>query len=274
MTFPLSRKTLGVLVFALSGWAAAQTPPPNANQPPFPTPVVKKSPIDSPQRVLFVGNSLLYYNGGLQTHLHRMALDIDPKLEGIRAGYKSVHITGVPLEPFPVDYLTKPGNLGVKEPFQMAVLASSARDPDSERGRSMYRAKVIEWDAAMKKLGGRIALIWLPPFVKPNWDHDNYRKMGELVLNTANEVGAYVIPIAPAFEAAYRLRPGLKLQMDYDGYHNTVAGQYLASAVTFASLYGRSPEGSSYTYFGALDKDTTAFLQKVANDTVRQFLSQ
>ena len=95
-----------------------------------------------------------------------------------------------------------------------------------------------------------------------------------MVIAAANEIGAQVIPIGPAFEASYRLRPGLKLQMDYDGYHPTVAGQYLSSAVTFAALYGRSPEGSKYTYFDALDKDTAAFLQKVANDTVQKFFAQ
>ncbi len=59
--------------------------------------------------------------------------------------------------------------------------------------------------------------------------------------------------------------------MDYDGYHTTVAGQYLSAAVVFASVYGRSPVGNSYDYFGALDKDTAAFLQKVAYDTVQKF---
>jgi hypothetical protein len=262
------------IAIAFASASSAQTPPPNANVPPFPAPVVKKPMVDTPQRVLFIGNSLMYYNGGLQTHLHRMALALDPKYDTIRAGFKSVHITSASLEPFPVEYLTNPANMGAKEPYQVAVLAPSARDAMTEKGRAVYRQKVLEWDAAMKKYGSRVALIWLQPFVKPNWDQENYRRNGELVIATANEVGAQVIPIGPAFEMAYRLRPGLKLQMEYDGYHPTVAGQYLSSAVTFAALYGRSPEGSKYTYFGALDNDTAAFLQKVANDTVQAFFAQ
>lgn len=236
-----------------------------------PAPLITKPPVDTPQRVLFVGNSLLYYNGGLQTHMHRMALALDPKYESLKDGLKSVHITGAPLDQFPVDYLVKPGNLGIKQPFQVVVLASSSRDPMTEAGRTNYRRKVMEFDAAIKGIGGKTALIWLQPYSKPKWDPEGLRANGDLVMSVANEIGAYVIPIGPAFAASLKLRPDLKLQVDYDGYHPTLAGQYLSSAVTFASLYGRSPEGSSYTYFGALDKDTAVFLQKVAADTVRDF---
>lgn len=240
----------------------------------IPAPVVKKAPVDTPQRVLFIGNSLMYSGGGLQTHLHRLAAAIDPRLAILDAGYKSVHITGATLEPYPVDYLTKPGSLGIKEPFQLAVLASSAREPMTAQGRANYRRKVLEWDAAMKKQGGRIALIWLQPVTKPKWNEEMFRRNGELVVGVANEVGAYVIPIGPAFQEAYRLRPDLKLQESYDGYHPTDAGQYLSSAVAFASIYGRSPEGADYDYFGAIDKATAAFLLKVANDTVQKFYGQ
>ena len=42
------------------------------------TPAVKKSPVESPKRVLFLGNSLVYYNGALQTHTHRIAAAGEP----------------------------------------------------------------------------------------------------------------------------------------------------------------------------------------------------
>lgn len=239
-----------------------------------PAPLVKAPQVDMPQRVLFVGNSLLYYNGGLQTHLHRMAAALDPALDSLKNGFKSVHITGAPLDQFPVDYLMTPGNLGIKQPFQVVVLASSSRDPMTPAGQANYRRKVKEFDAAAQKIGAKVALIWLQPYAKPKWDPEGLRKNGELVVSVANEIGAYVIPIGPAFDAALRQRPGLALQVDYDGYHPTLAGQYLSAAVTFAALYGRSPVGSPYTYFGGLDKDTADFLQKVAEETVRDYFGR
>ncbi|MBE0622803.1 MAG: hypothetical protein IH605_19600, partial [Burkholderiales bacterium] len=46
---------------------------------------------------------------------------------------------------------------------------------------------------------------------------------------------------------------------------------YLAACVVYASLYGKSPVGNSYDYFGEVDKETAAFLQRVAEETVRKF---
>lgn len=254
-----------------SAFAQAITPPGGTA---YPAPLVKQPPIDTPERVLFVGNSLMYYNGGLQTHTHRMAAAADVKYSKLKDGFKSLHITGANLEQYPIDYMVTPGNLGIKQPFQLALLAGSAKDPGTPEGVANYKRKVREWDVAMKKQGGKIALIWLQTFVDKGWDQDTFRRNGEMVVATANEVGALVIPVGPAFEESYRRRPDLKLQMGYDGYHPTLAGQYLSAAVVFASLYGRSPVGNSYDYFGALDKPTAAFLQQVAADTVKKFYAQ
>ena len=43
-----------------------------------PAPAVKQSPVDTPKRVLFIGKSLVYYNGALQTHTHRIAAAATP----------------------------------------------------------------------------------------------------------------------------------------------------------------------------------------------------
>ena len=79
------------------------------------------------------------------------------------------------------------------------------------------------------------------------------------MLSVGNEIGALIIPVGLAYQEAYRQRPGIKLQMGYDGSHPTVAGQYLAGAVVYGSLYGKSPVGNPYDYFGALDQDTKDF---------------
>ena len=106
-----------------------------------PLPLVKQLPIAKPEQVLFIGNSLMYYSGGLQTHTHRIAAAANPPLD-VRAGYKSVHITSASLEEFPVDYLLTPGNLKAKQPYQVVVLSPSSRDAMSDAGRAAYRKKV------------------------------------------------------------------------------------------------------------------------------------
>lgn len=89
--------------------------------------------------------------------------------------------------------------------------------------------------------------------------------------DASNAFGALVIPVAEAYREAYRQRPKIKQQMDYDGSHPTVAGKYPAARVAYARLCGRSSFGNTYDYIGALEADTKAFVRKVADDTVRKF---
>jgi len=241
----------------------------------LPSPAVKKSPVDTPKRVLFIGNSLVYYNGALQTHTHRIAAAATPPLI-VRDGYKSVHITSAYLHHYPIDFLVKPENVGFKEPFEIVVVAGSIQEAMTDADRARYRQTVIRFDAAIKKAGAHTALLWLPAVVKPNplADSDMYKLSEQMMLSVGNEVGALIIPVAMAYQEAYRQRPGIKLQMGYDGSHPTLAGQYLAAAVVYGSLYGKSAVGNPYDYFGALDKDTKEFVQKVADETVRTFFAR
>jgi hypothetical protein len=240
-----------------------------------PTPVVRQSPVETPKRVLFLGNSLVYYNGALQTHTHRIAAAATPPLM-VRDGFKSVHITSAFLHHYPIEFLVQPDNVGFKEPFEIVVLGGSIQEAMSDAARAKYRQTAIAFDAVIKKHGGKTALLWLPAVVKPNplADSDMFGKTQDMMLSVGNEIGALIIPVGLAYQEAYRQRPGIKLQMGYDGSHPTVAGQYLAGAVVYGSLYGKSAVGNPYDYFGALDKDTKDFVQRVADGTVRKFFGR
>ena len=257
--------TLSLALMPLAAWGQAA-----------PAPVVKKSPVDKPERVLFVGSSIMYYAGALQTHTHRMAAADNPPLN-LRAGFTSVHITTGALHHYPLEHYLKPESLGRKEPFQLVVLGGNFRDGMTDSGRALYRKTVLEYDALIKKYGGRTALYWLPPHGQPGPSiapEELNRRLGEMTVAVANEIGAIVIPVGLAFQEAYRQRPGIKLQMGYDDYHPTIAGQVLASSVVYATLYERSPVGNPYDYFGAVDPDTKAFVQKVADETVKKFFGR
>ena len=152
-------------------------------------PVVKKSPVDTPLRVLFVGSSIMYYAGGLQTHTHRIAAAATPPLD-LRPGYTSVHITTGALHHYPLEHYLKPGNLDKKEPFQIVVLGGNFRDGMTDAGRARYRQTVIEFDAIIRKHGGRTALYWLPPHGKPGdaiSTAELGRRLDEMVVSVGNE---------------------------------------------------------------------------------------
>ena len=75
-----------------------------------PAPTVRAPQVDSPKRVLFVGNSYMYYGDSLHNHVRRMvdAGGIAP-LDSLE--YKSSTIGGAALEHQPVDWLTTPGRI-------------------------------------------------------------------------------------------------------------------------------------------------------------------
>lgn len=264
-------RTLALLIITLSAFAA-HTPALAADAP---RPSVTAPQVDTPTHVLFVGNSYFYYNNSLHNHVNRIAKAADPSLDKTLK-YKSATIGGAELEHHNIDWLTKPGQIGVKEPFQLVILAGNSADPLSEAGRAKFRKTVLEFNSVIAARGGKTALYMTHAYVAPHKSAapQNIRLNEELYVSVGNEVGALVIPVGLAFEEAYRRRPGIKLHQAYDGSHPTLLGSYLAACTVYASVYGKSPVGNSYNYYGAIDAETASFLQQVAADTVKEFFAR
>jgi len=235
-------------------------------------PEVRALGIDTPRRVLFVGNSYLYYGDSLHNHLRRMAIEND-KANAKQYGYKSVTISGGSLGQHDLAHYLKPNALGIKEPFQVVVLQGNSGAALSDKGSAAFVKAVTAFNDLIVARGAQTALYMTHAYTRAHkkYDPDMMRKIEKLYIDTGNRVGALVIPVGLAFEEAYRRRPEMKLQKDYDGSHPDLIGTYLAACVTYAALYGRSPVGNPYDYYGKIDRDTAAFLQQVAEDTVRAF---
>ncbi|MGE0311803.1 MAG: DUF4886 domain-containing protein [Lautropia sp.] len=259
------------LALGASAAARAQAQP----QPqPAPAPAAASSPTTAPapSRLLMVGNSYLYYNDSIHNHLRRIAVAADPSLEK-KLQYKSATIGGAALVDHPIEHLTTPGRIGVKGAFEVVLLQGNSGAALSEAGRKRYHDAVVAFDKVIRSHGGRTALYLTHAYVAPHpkADPGMIRKTEAMVTGVAREIGALVVPVGLAFEQAYKRRPDLRLHKDYDGSHPELVGSYLAACVLYASLYGKSPVGNGYDYYGRIDKDTTAFLQQVAQDTVTAF---
>lgn len=253
-----------LLAFALVAQAAAA-----------PAPVVRQPQVETPKRILFVGNSYLYYNDSLHNHVRRIAIAADPSIEKALQ-YKSATIGGAPLAHHDVKGLLAPGRLGMKQPYDIVILQGNSGAALTEARRASFREKVREFSAEIAKTGAKTALYMTHAYVAPNKDAspDMIRKVEDMTVAAGNEVGALVIPVGLAFEEAYRQRPDIVLHKTYDGSHPDLIGTYLAACVVYASLYGKSPIGNTYDYFGKVDKDTAAFLQRVAEQTVKRFFAR
>lgn len=235
-------------------------------------PSVTQPPVDSPKKILFVGNSYMYYNDSLHNHVRRMAAGGDAAAEKALT-YKSEFMGGAPLAWHDVKGLLEPGRLGMKGHYDLVVLQGNSGAALSDKGKASFHDKVVEFNAEITKSGAKTVLYMTHAYVPPHkkTSPDMTGKVEDLYVATANEVGAYVIPVGLAFAESYRRRPDLRIHKDFDGSHPNMHGTYLATSVVYASLYGKSPVGNSYDYFGAVDKKTAEYLQQVAWDTVRKF---
>ncbi|MGL4574027.1 MAG: DUF4886 domain-containing protein [Burkholderiaceae bacterium] len=238
-------------------------------------PTVKAPQVDTPARLLFVGNSYFYYGNSLHNHVRRLATAADPSLQS-RLNYKSATIGGADLAHHSIDHLTQPGRIGVKEPFQLVILQGGSAEPLSPVRGAKLRETIIEFDKVIRERGGKTALYMPHAYVKPHKETkpENIALTADLYLSVGNEIGALVIPVGLAFEEAYRRRPGIQLHQDYDGSHPNLIGSYLAACTVYASVYGKSPVGNKYDYYGKIDAETAAFLQQVAEDTVKKFFGR
>ena len=236
------------------------------------SPAVTQPQVDTPRRVLFVGNSYLYYNDSMHNHVRRLALAADPATAETFQ-YKSATIGGAPLHHHNMAHLTTPGNLGIKEPFELVIMHGNSTDALADRSRAAFRAKAVEFAGIIAGRGGKVALYMTPAHIKPSKSAgpDMLRKTEEMYVTVGNEINALVIPAGLAFEEAYRQRPGIKLHQDYDGSHPTLLGTYLAACTIYATVYNKPCSGNSYDYYGKVPKEDAAFLQKVADETVKKF---
>ncbi|WP_416833194.1 MAG: DUF4886 domain-containing protein [Erythrobacter sp.] len=125
----------------------------------------------------------------------------------------------------------------------------------------------------VRTAGGEPVLYMTHAYVAPHprARPDMIRDIASLYIETGNNIDALVIPVGLAFEEAYRRRPEIKLHASFDGTHPSMLGTYLAACTVMASIYGVSPVGNSYDYFGDVPADEARFLQEVAQDTVIRF---
>jgi hypothetical protein len=163
--------------------------------------------------------------------------------------------------------------LRVDDPFQVVVLQGGSALGWSKKRPPKFQETVAEFSKKIAAAGGETALYMTHMYAKEHkrYDPEMIRTLEKIYIETGNKTGALVIPVGLAFEEAYKRRPDLKLQKTFDGSHPDLIGTYLAACVVYASLYGQSPVGNPYDYYGKIDKDMAGFLQKVADDTVRKF---
>jgi hypothetical protein len=196
-------------------------------------------------RVLFVGNSITYWNDTPRL-VSRLAKE-DPDGEPVFA--VSFTRPGWTLEDSAGDEQLQRLLAGPK--WDAVVLQEQTTlahaTPSVVGAESVPAALRLQQQAAAR---GAKTVIFM------NW---SWRYRGDLVDQLEFVL---VAPVGPAASEAVRRRPGLDL-LDDDGHHPSLAGSYLAACVLYATLTGRDPRRSAFT--AGLPADDARFLREIAD---------
>jgi len=234
----------------------------------------------APASVIYIGNSFFYYNNSMHGHIAQMVRE-GMKDHKYRAS--SVTISGSGLDWHNVDAYFQPNGIGrysfvgdnevVFNPpsgklFEVAVMMDCSQCPVHPTLSKVFAEFTKKHSDTVRKHGGQPAFFM-------SWAYQDKPEMtaqlAEAYTKAGNEQKALVIPAGLAFANSIKLKPDLNLYVA-DKRHPSLAGTYLASAVTYASLFGKSPVGLKYS--AGLSPEIAEHLQKVAQDTVQQYLAR
>jgi hypothetical protein len=212
-------------------------------------------------RILIIGNSYTFFNGGLEKQLAGLA----PSAE-----VASIAIAGYSLENH-----WKAGK-ALKEirsgTWNFVVLQEQSQLPSVEQFRQtqMYPAarRLI---GAIRNQGAR-PLFYLTWARRDGWPENgmpDYASMQAAInqgyVAIAAEQHVAVAPVGVAWSQLVAGNTPVELWQQ-DGSHPTEAGTYLAACVFYATIFRESPKGLSY--HSSLSADEAAMIQAAATETV------
>lgn len=250
-------------------------PTPRTSADSLPKPKIRPEGQPTPTRVLFVGNSYLYYNDSVHNHVRRMA-ETAGTLEAGAYQFKSATVGGARLWHHPMDHWLGVGNLGVDEPFEFVVLQGGSNETLTPENLARFRETARATVAKVRTIGATPALYLTHAYVPPHRRADPAmtETVARATIELGNELDTLVIPVGLAFARAYAEKPDLALHEAFDGTHPNLLGTYLAAAVVYRTIYGRPAANIDYDYFGEIDADTAAWLRGVADRTVTEFFAE
>lgn len=229
----------------------------------------------NPERILFVGNSYLYYNDSLHNHVRRMAEEMNPQRKGF-FGYKSATIGGSRLSHHNLDHLLDSKNIGINESFQLVILQGGSGEVLDEDSRKSFNLDAKKMITQIKNNDGEALLYMTHAYVPPHelYDPKMMEKIRYTYLKAANDYDVMVAPIGIAYMNAYKAKPDIKLHKSFDGTHPDILGTYLSACVLYATIFKKPSSEVKYNYFGAINYEDQKFLQNIADETVKEFFKR
>jgi len=238
--------------------APTATPEPTMTLKPTATP----EPTAAPQyKILFVGNSLTFWNSGLQYYIARLADSADLPL--IVKAYSVVE-PGATLETM----WKQTGARGMieKNNYDVVILQDALPNTNVE----MFHTYAREFIEEIRDAGAE-------PVLFMTWARKELttEEIAQAYLDIATELDVAVAPVGLAWQRAMEERPELDMY-DTDKIHPSIHGSYLTVNVMYATIFGESPVGLSYLPLGnpGVTEEEAAFLQRIAWEMAQESPAQ
>jgi len=211
-----------------------------------------------PTRILFVGNSLTFYNGGLNTYLAGI-LSASDSLSMITA--ESSAFAGYTLQNHWNSNATMSSILNGN--WDAVVLQEHSTRCLTHTENMYVHARLLNEE--IRESGARTVffMTWAPES-----DPDAIEDIDTVYRTIAGEMWSTLVPVGRAWQRSREEEPDLSLH-DPDGLHPNYHGTYLAACVFYAALWRRSPEGNTYRGHSSINEEERAFLQRIAWETVQ-----
>jgi len=213
---------------------------------------------EPPQRILFIGNSYTYTNGGIDYHLQELVLS---EYQHAEIFCDDITAGGATLE----SHYNNANTLQtiLDENWDIVVLQEQSTRPiDNPQLFYEYATLLDEVITA----GGAETAFFM------TWALEYDPEMIEGLAFAYNHIGeqleVIVVPVGRAFELSLTQDPNLPLHVG-DGSHPNVHGTYLAVCTFFAAFWQESPVGIEYVNDDSITHDEREFLQSIAWETIQ-----
>lgn len=221
--------------------------------------------LESPVRVLFIGDSI---TAGLDGPFEEFSASTESTLV-VEAEERGA--PGTPLEG--LWHCCRSRDTIRQGNWRYVVVQGSAGTDTFDESKFLEYARLFREE--IDAVGAEMVLYM-------NWEHRTagatpIGDIADIHTKVSNELGVKVAPVGLAWAESLSERPDLELHAG-DRVHPNSRGTYLALAVFYATLIGKSPEGATYSGSDlgdlswvedvTISDDDAAFLRRIAWETV------
>jgi len=211
-----------------------------------------------PRKILFIGDSFTYTQGGIYTHFEKLAAAATPPRN---VSTDKVVAGGAYLKRL-WEMQSAVKAIGT-DAFDVVVLQDDIPETNVDYFRQYARMFVDE----VRRNKGRPVLFMAWAYQRLGWI--SMQQIAQEHRDLAKELNVDVAPVGLAWQQAAKQRPALDMYAS-DREHPSIYGMYLATCVVYATIYEANPSGIDYVPSGMTSADA-AFLQNVAWQTLQDY---